>query len=87
MSSEKLENLSLEEARKTLLDVWTKCEFGVKERVKRIISTRTIHYILSTPTYSKKSKIIECIKTIKEAADEVKCEVENMVSGIEETIK
>ncbi|CAL2084855.1 hypothetical protein [Tenacibaculum sp. 190524A02b] len=85
--SKSLDNLSLDEAREMLLSVWTKCEFGVKERVKNILSHRTIHYILSTPTYSNREKIISYIKTIKKVSGEVKEEVNTMFEEIQERIK
>ena len=78
--------LTAAEARKKLLSVWNKCEFGVKERVKNLHSHRTIHYILTTETYSNVDKVLEIIESIKEQSKEVKMEAAQMDKTIQETL-
>ena len=77
------QEITAEEARQQLLEVWTECEFGVKERVKKVHSSRTIHYILTTPTYSNTSKILEIIECVKEQVEIVKNEVIEMDKKIQ----
>lgn len=84
---ENKEKLTAQEVREQLLEVWTKCEFGVKERVSRVHSWRMIQYILKTPTYSKAETILEIIETIKEQADVVKEEAIAMSEDIKSTLK
>ena len=78
--------LTVSQLRDKLLKIWTECDFGVKERVKNVHSHRTIHYVLSTPSYSKRSVIEAIIKTIEEKVEEVKTEVEEMGEKVNEII-
>ena len=74
--------ITAKQARKQLLDIWTKCEFGVKERVKKFHSPRTIQYIIATENYSNTEKILQVIKCIKKQVALVKMEVTEMQSKI-----
>jgi len=82
----KEQTITASEAREKLLVVWTKCEFGVKERVKRLHSHRTIQYILETETYSNTDKVLEIIESVKAVAQEVKDEAEAMNSSIQKSL-
>ncbi|WP_435263881.1 hypothetical protein [Tenacibaculum sp. nBUS_03] len=87
MSAKNLEDLSLDELKALLFKLWNTCQFGVKERFKKYYSHRSVHYILTTPTYSKKSTIIEYIKTLKNILEDIKTEVDCMVKSINESIE
>lgn len=82
----KNEQLLASEAREKLLAVWKKLEFGVKERVKKIHSQRTVHYILSTDTYSKTEVILDILETIKLQSDELKRDVIAMDDEIQKSL-
>lgn len=79
--------ITAQEARAQLLDVWTKCEFGLKERVSRVHSHRTIQYILKTPTYSKTEVILDIIETIKDKAVEIEEDAKAMNNLIKKALK
>ena len=75
-------NITAKEAREQLLEIWTKCEFGVKERVKKFHSPRTIQYIIATENYSNTEKILQVIECIKTQVDLVKTEITEMQNKI-----
>lgn len=67
---------------KIFLQKWNECKFGVKERVKKDFSARSIHYILTTPTYNDEDKIKQVINSIEYHAKELEREVKLMNSKI-----
>lgn len=87
MSTETEIEITASQARDMLLSVWGDCEFGIKERVKKFHSQRTIHYILSTETYSNTDQVLEIIETIKRVSAEVMAEAEAMNETIQNKLK
>ena len=78
-----MKDITAKEAREQLLDIWSECEFGVKERVKKFHSPRTIQYILGAENYSNTEKILQIIECIKTQVDLVKSEVIEMQNKID----
>lgn len=74
------------QAREKLLSVWDKCEFGIKERVKKAHSHRTIQYILETETYSKTDVILDVLETIKTEVETLKDEAIAMSNEVQESL-
>lgn len=83
----KEETISATEVRSKFLELWGQCEFGVKERVKRVHSPRVIQYILETPTYSKADVILSVINTIEIQVELVKQEAIAMSESIKNIIR
>ena len=61
---------------------WNECKFGVKERVKKDFSKRSIQYLLETPTYNDQEKIKQVIESIEFHAIEVEREARLMMLKI-----
>lgn len=78
--------ISASQAREKLLKVWDKCEFGIKERVKKAHSPRTLQYILNTESYSKTDVILSILDTIKKEVEAVRDEAISMSKDIEESL-
>ena len=69
--------------REDLIEMWSKCEFGVKTRVFEMTSKRRINYILSTPSYQdSENQIKDIVICIKKAVKELKKDVTVMVEEI-----
>ena len=81
------EEIKASEVRKTFLEAWSKCEFGVKERVKERYTSRALHYILKTESYSNTDKVLEIMEAIKEESEKVKGKVIAMDDSIKNTLK
>ena len=64
-----MKDITAKEAREQLLDIWSECEFGVKERVKKFYTPRQIQYILGAENYSNTEKILQIIECIKTQVD------------------
>jgi len=67
-----------------LLAKWSKCEFGVKQRVfNDEIPQTTIQYILKKPTYSDEKKMKWIIERIDYHTQQVLEEIQEMYNQIE----
>lgn len=67
-----------------LLAKWSKCEFGVKQRVfNDDIPQTTIQYILANSSYGNEDKMKWIIERIDFHAKEVRQEIEDMYKKIE----
>ena len=78
--------MTASQARDKFLMVWDKCEYGIKERVKKCHSHRTIQYILETETYSKTQVILDVLETIKNEVKAVKEDVIAMSNDVQESL-
>lgn len=79
--------ITVSEAREKLVQAWEQCEFGVKERVKKKHSHRTIQYIMATPTYSNLEMILDIIETIKEEVGAIEEEAKEMNKKVNQILK
>lgn len=81
------DTLTAAEVRDTVINVWSKCQFGVKNQWKKKNSRRVIEYILGTPTYGKIDVMLDVIKTLKDEALLHQQHVEIMNSAIAKEIE
>ena len=72
--------------RQAVIDVWSKCDYGVKARWSEKYGRTTIQYIHKTPTYSKKDVMLEIIYTVREEVRALQHRVDTMNNDVESVI-